>query len=82
MECERGVITTRPPIPYVAEVDPYEKADKTKIKTKLANGTDYRMVPFCLGTNKDYMCHLIAMICLVEQLGLGKSVEVAFQALK
>jgi hypothetical protein len=39
-ECERGVITMRPPIPYVAEVDPYEKAEKTEIKTKLADGTD------------------------------------------
>jgi hypothetical protein len=28
-ECERGVITTRPPIPYVAAVDPYEKHEKT-----------------------------------------------------
>jgi hypothetical protein len=52
-ECERGVITTWPPIPYMAEVDPYEKAEKTKIKTKLADGTDYRMVPFCSGTNED-----------------------------
>ena len=81
-ECERGVITTRPPIPYVAEVDPYEKAEKTKIKTKLADGTDYRMVPFRSGTNEDYVSHLIAMIRLVEQLDLEKSVEVAFQALK
>jgi hypothetical protein len=52
-ECERGVITTRPPIPYVAEVDPFEKAEKIKIKTKLAEGTDYRMVPFRSGTNED-----------------------------
>ncbi len=34
-ECERGVITTRPPIPYVAAVDPYyKKAEKTEIKTR------------------------------------------------
>ena len=82
LECERGVITTRPPILYVAEVDPYEKAEKTKIKTKLADGMDYRMVPFRLGTNEDYVSHLIAMICLVEQLDLEKSGEVAFEALR
>ena len=63
-------------------VDPYEKAEKTEIKTKLADGTNYEMVPFRLGTNEDYRCHLIVMIRLVEQLGLEKSVEVAFQALK
>jgi hypothetical protein len=81
-ECKRGVITTRPPIPYVAEVDPYEKPEKTKIKTKLADGTDYWIAPFRSGTNKDYVCHIIAMIRLVEQLGLEKSVEEAHQALK
>jgi hypothetical protein len=32
-ECKRGVITTRPPIPYVAAVDPYEKAEKTAVST-------------------------------------------------
>ena len=68
-ECERGVVTARPPIPYVAEVDPYKKPEKTEIKTKLADGTDYWMAPFRLGTNKDYICHIIAMIRLVEQLG-------------
>jgi hypothetical protein len=81
-ECEWGVITTRPSIPYVAEVDPYEKPEKTKIKAKLTNGTDYWMAPFRLGTNKDYICHIIAMIRLVEQLGLEKSVEEAHRALK
>ncbi len=38
-ECERGAITTRPPIPYVAPVDSYEKQEKTEIKTKLPDGT-------------------------------------------
>jgi hypothetical protein len=81
-ECKQGVIFTRPPIPYVVEVDPYEKAEKTKIKTRLADGTNYQMVPFRLGTNEDYVSHLIAMIRLVEQLDLEKSIEAAFAALK
>jgi hypothetical protein len=81
-ECEWGVITTRPPIPYVTAVDPYEKAEKTEIKTRLPDGTNYQMVPFCSGTNKDYVNHLIVMIHLVEQKDLEKSVEVAFEAVK
>ncbi len=40
------------------------------------------MVPFCSGTNEDYVSHLIAMIRLVEQKDLEKSVEVAFKAVK
>ena len=63
-------------------VDPYEKAEKTEIKTKRADGTIYQMVPFCLGPNEDYVSRLIVMIRLVKQLGLEKSVEKAFKAVK
>jgi hypothetical protein len=77
-ECERGVITTRPPIPYVAAVDPCEKQEKTEIRTRLPDGTNYQMVPFPLGTNKEYVNHIIAMICLIEQKDFENSVEKAF----
>ena len=77
-ECKRGVITTRPPIPYVATVDPYEKQEKTEIKTRLPDGTNYQMVPFRLKTNKDYINHVIVMIRLVEQKDLENSKEKAF----
>jgi hypothetical protein len=79
-ECERGFITTRPPIPYVAPVDPYEKQEKTEIKTKLPDRTNYQMVPFRSGSNKDYVNHIIAMIHLVEQKDFENSVEKVFVA--
>ncbi len=82
LECERGVITTRPPIPYVAAVDLYKKAEKTKIKTRLPDGTNYKMVPFRSGTNEEYVNHHIAMIRLVEQKDFENSVEKAFAAVK
>ncbi len=77
-ECKQGVITTQPPIPYVATVDPYEKQEKTEIKTRLPDRTNYQMVPFHAGTNEDYINHVIAMIRLVEQKDLKNSVEKAF----
>ena len=77
-ECKWGVITTQPPIQYVAAVDPYEKQEKTKIKTRLPDGTNYQIVPFRVGTNEDYINHIIAMIRLVEQKDLENSVEKAF----
>jgi hypothetical protein len=52
-ECEQGAITNRPPIPYVAPVDPYKKQEKTEIKVKIPDGTNYQMVPFRAGSNKD-----------------------------
>ncbi len=77
-ECERGVITTRPPIQYVAAVDPYEKQEKTEIKTRLPDGTNYQMVPFHSGTNEEYINHVITMIRLIKQKDLQNSVEKAF----
>ncbi len=61
-ECKRGAIANRPPIPYVAPVDPYEKQEKTKIKVKLPDGTNYQMVPFRAESNENYVNHIIAMI--------------------
>jgi hypothetical protein len=79
-ECKRGVITTRPPILYMAAVDPYKKAEKIEIKTRLPDGTNYQMVPFHPGTNEEYVNHIIAMIRLVEQKDFENSVEKAFTA--
>ncbi len=42
----------------MAAVDPYEKAEKTEIKTRLPDVTNYQMVPFRLGTNEDYVIAL------------------------
>ena len=67
LECEWGNIANQPLIPYVAPVDPYEKQEKTKIKIKLPDGTNYQMVPFCVGRNEGYVNHIIAMICLIQQ---------------
>ncbi len=77
-ECERGVITTQPPIPYVVAVDPYKKQEKTEIKTRLPDGTNYQMVPFYLGTNEEYINHVIVMIRVIEQKDLPNSVERVF----
>ena len=44
-ECKQGTIANRPPIPYVATVDLYKKLEKTEIKVKLPDRTNYQMVP-------------------------------------
>ena len=62
----------------MATVDPYEKQEKTEIKTRLPVGTNYQMVPFRLGTNEEYINHVIAMIRLIERKDLQNSMEKAF----
>ena len=66
----------------MAAVDPYKKAEKTKIKTRLPDDTNYQMVPFRSGINKEYVNHIIMMIPLVEQKDFENSVEKAFTAVK
>ncbi len=68
----------QPPIPYVQPVDPNEKQEKTKIKVKLPDGTNYQMVPFRAGTNEDYVTHVIAMKQILEQKQIKEDVGKAF----
>ena len=49
----KGETLLMPPIPYIQPVDPSKKQEKTKIKVKLPDGTNYQMVPFQAGTNED-----------------------------
>ena len=46
----------------MAPVDPYAKQEKTKIKVKLPDGTNYQIVPFHMGINEDYVNLIIAMM--------------------
>ncbi len=78
LECERGAIANRPPIPYVAPVDPYGKQGKTEIKVKLPDGTNYQMAPFHAGSNEEYVNHINAMIQLIQQKDLESSMEKVF----
>ena len=45
-ECKQGNIINWPPIPYVQPTDLNEKQEKTEIKVKFSDGTNYQMVPF------------------------------------
>ncbi len=64
----------------MAPVDPYKKQEKTKIKVKLPEGTNYQMAPFHAGSNEDYDNHIIAMIWLIQKNDLKNSVEKVFVA--
>ena len=77
-ECKRGNIINWPPIPYVQPVDPNEKQEKTKLKVKLPDGTNYQMVPFRARTNEDFITHIITMKQLLEQKEIENDVEKAF----
>jgi hypothetical protein len=79
LECKRGNIVKQPPIPYVQPADLNEKQEKTKIKVKLPDETNYQMVPFQAGNNEDYYTHIVLMHHLLEQKETEDDVAKAFE---
>ena len=77
-KCEQGNIVNQPLIPNVQPVDLKEKQEKTEIKVKLPDGTNYQMVPFQAGNNEDYVAHIIIMEPLLEQKEIEDDVAKAF----
>ena len=78
LECNQGNIIKLLPIPYAQPVDPNKKQEKTVIKVKLTDRTNYQMVPFQAGSNEDYVTHIIAMKQLLEQKTIEDDMEKAF----
>ena len=78
LEYKQGNIVDWPPMLYIQPVDPNEKQEKTKIKVKLPDGTNYQMAPFQAGSNEDYVTHIIVMKQLLEQKEIEDDVETAF----
>ncbi len=65
-ECKMGVLTIRPPIPYVPPIDLHKKRDTKQIKVKLPDGTNFQMSAFGQGNNEEYLVHIIAIKHLLE----------------
>jgi hypothetical protein len=75
------MLPVRPPIPYVPLADLHEKRETEQIKVKLPNGTKFQMPTYRTGNNKEYLVHIVAILCLVEQKGTAAEVKEAFVAL-
>ncbi len=70
-ECEKGHLGNCPPVPYVPPTDLLLTKDSTEmLKVKLANGTVFSMSIFTEGSPEDYLQHIIAVLCLIDQKGL------------
>jgi hypothetical protein len=81
IECEKGTLPVRPPIPFVPPADLLEKREMEQIKVKLPDRTRSQMSTYGSGNNKEYLIHIIAFLHLVEQKGTAAEVKEAFAAL-
>jgi hypothetical protein len=72
LECKKGLLSSRPPIPYVLPaylVTTKEVPESLKIK--LPGGTVFNMSIFSQGNTKEYLAHVVAVLCLISQKGLN-----------
>jgi hypothetical protein len=81
VQCKKGTLPVRPPIPYVLPTDLLEKQEAEQIKVKRLNRTKFQMPTYGSDNNKEYLAHVIAVLHLVEQKGTAAEVKEAFTAL-
>ena len=71
-ECKKGKLVARPPISYVPPVDLHKKQEPEQIKVKMLDGTNFQMAAFGYGANKEYLVHIIAILCVIEKKGWNR----------
>jgi hypothetical protein len=70
-ECEKGQLSNRPPIPYVPETDLLTtKEEPHVLKVKRPDDTCLNMPIYSRGNNKEYLTHIVAVLCIIKQKGL------------
>jgi hypothetical protein len=79
LECKKGTLTVRLPIPYAPPIDLHKKRDTKQIKVKLLDGPNFQMSTFGQGSNEKYLIHVIAVKHLLEQKGTNQDLRKAFQ---
>jgi hypothetical protein len=76
-EFEKGQLSNRPPIPYVPEVDIVTpKEEPQSLKVKLPGKSHLNMPIFSRGNTKEYLMHIVAVLQIINQKGLGKKCRV------
>jgi hypothetical protein len=80
-ECKKGQLSHRPPIPHVPVVDIITPKEEPQIfKVKLPDASHLSMPIYSRGNNKEYLAHIVAVLCIIEQKGLPKMCRVLAKA--
>ncbi len=81
VECKKGQLSQRPPIPYVPVVDLVTpKEDPSVLKVKLPDESHISVPIFSRGNNEEYIAHIVAVLRIIEQKGLHKKCRVLAKA--
>ncbi len=80
-ECKKGQLFHQPPIPYVPVIDVVTPKEEPQLyKVKLSDGSHLSIPIYSRGNNEEYLAHVIAVFCIIEQKGLPKKCRVLAKA--
>jgi hypothetical protein len=76
-ECKKGQLSHWPPILYVSFVDVITPKEVPQLyKVKLPNASHLSIPIYSQGNNEEYLVHIVAVLCIIEQKGLPKKCRV------
>ncbi len=79
--CEKGQLSHRLPIPYVPVVDVITPKEEPQLyKVKLPNASHLSIPIYSQGNNKEYLAHVVAVLCIIKQKGLPRKCRVLAKA--
>jgi hypothetical protein len=80
-ECKKGQLSHRPPIPYVPVVDVVTPKEEPQLfKVKLPDASHLSIPIDSQGNNKEFLAHIVAILCIIEKKGLPKKCRVLAKA--
>jgi hypothetical protein len=80
-KCKEGQLSQWPPIPYVPVVDVVTpKEEPTVLKVKLPDNSYISVPIFSRGNDKEYIAHIVAVLCIIDQKGLPMKCRVFAKA--
>jgi hypothetical protein len=76
-ECKKGLLSHWPPIPYVPVIDVVMPKEEPQLyKVKLSNASHLSIPIYSRGNNEEYLVHVVAVLCIIEQKGLPRKCRV------
>jgi hypothetical protein len=80
-ECKKGKLSHWPPIPYIPVVDIVTPKEEPQLyKVKLPDASHLSIPMYSRGNNEEYLAHVVAVLCIIEQKGLPKKCRVLAKA--
>jgi hypothetical protein len=59
----------------------HERQETKQIKVKTPDGINFQMAAFAYGSNEEYLIHIIAVLCIIEQKEMASDIKKAWEAI-